>query len=197
MRQTLFLRIFGGTAAVILLLAAGVMLFAPPLMRKHNIEEKSSALEHMAVLLEPQVVPYLAGSGTGDLGGLVRAFSRETGTRITVIDPTGQVLADSEKDARDMENHLYRPEIQAALGGEERMSIRSSATLKQEMMYLSVPLKDSGRVVGVLRLSLFMKNLEALLNVFRRELLKVVGLVMHGRAPGRLRPQPVRFGPDP
>jgi len=178
MKRTLFLRIFGGYAAVIILLAAGVMLFAPPLMRKHNIEEKSSALERMAVLLEPQVVPYLAGSGTGDLSGLVRAFSRETGTRITVIDPAGLVLADSEKEARDMENHLYRPEIQAALGGEAHVSIRRSSTLRQEMMYMAVPLRVSGRVVGVLRLSLFMKDLEALLNAFRRELFKVVGLAM-------------------
>ena len=178
MKRTLFLRIFSGYAAVIILLAAAVLLFAPPLMRKHSIEEKSSALEHMAVLLEPQIIPFLTGAGRGDLPELVRLFSRETGTRITVIDPTGQVLADSEKEARDMENHLYRPEIQAALGGEKRMSIRWSATLRQEMMYMSVPLTTSGRVVGVLRLSLFMKNLEALLNVFRRELLKVVGLVM-------------------
>jgi two-component system phosphate regulon sensor histidine kinase PhoR len=178
MKKTLFLRIFSGYVAVIILLAAAVMLFAPPLMRKHNIEEKASSLEHMAVLLEPQIIPYLAGSGTGDLHGLVAAFSRQTGTRITVIDMTGKVLSDSEKEARDMENHFYRPEIQAALGGEKRMSIRRSSTLKQEMMYMSVPLEASGRVVGALRLSIFMKNLEALLDVFRRELLKVVGLMI-------------------
>jgi two-component system phosphate regulon sensor histidine kinase PhoR len=178
MKRTLFLRIFSGYAAIIILLAAAVMLFAPPLMRKHNIEEKASSMEHMAVLLEPQIVPYLVGSGTGDLRGLVAAFSRETGTRITVIDMTGNVLADSEKEARDMENHFYRPEIQASLNGEKRMSIRRSSTLKQEMMYMSVPLEASGRVVGALRLSLFMKSLEALQNVFRRELLKVVGLMI-------------------
>lgn len=178
MKKTLFLRIFSGYAAVILLLAAGVMLFAPPIMRRHNIEEKASYLEHMAILLEPQIIPDLTGSGPGDLRGLVVAFSRQTGTRITVIDLAGQVLADSEKEARDMENHFYRPEIQASLGGETRMSIRRSSTLKQEMMYMSVPLKDSGRVVGALRLSVFMKSLEALLGVFRRELLKVVGLMI-------------------
>ena len=178
MKRTLFLRIFGGYAAVIILLAAGVMLFAPPLMRKHNIEQNASFLEHTAVLLEPQVVPYLTGSGTGDLRGLVAAFSRQTGTRITVIDMTGNVLADSEKEARDMENHFYRPEIQASLHGEERMSIRRSSTLRQEMMYMSVPLESSGRVVGALRLSLFMRNLEALLDVFRGELLKVVGVMI-------------------
>jgi two-component system, OmpR family, phosphate regulon sensor histidine kinase PhoR len=178
MKKTLFLRIFSGYAAVIILLAAAVMLFAPPLMRKHNIEEKASSLEHMAILLEPQIIPYLTGSGPGDLRGLVAAFSRETGTRITVIDMTGKVLSDSEKEARDMENHFYRPEIQASLNGEKRMSIRRSSTLKQEMMYMSVPLEASGRVVGALRLSLFMKNIEALLDVFRGELLKAVGLMI-------------------
>jgi len=178
MKKTLFLRIFSGYAAVIILLAAAVMLFAPPLMRKHNIEEKAASLEHMAVLLEPQIIPYLIGSGTGDLHALVVAFSQQTGTRITVIDMTGKVLSDSEKEARDMENHFYRPEIQASLNGEKRMSIRRSSTLKQEMMYMSVPLEASGRVVGALRLSLFMRNLEALLDVFRSELTKVVGLTL-------------------
>ncbi len=178
MKRTLSLRIFSGYAAVIILLAIAVMLFAPPLMRKHHIEEKTSALEHMAVLLEPQIVPFMTGSGAGELRGLVNAFSQQTGTRITVIDLTGQVLADSEKEARDMENHFYRPEIQAALNGEKRMSIRRSSTLKQEMMYMSVPLESSGRVVGALRLSLFMKDLEALLGVFRWELLKAVGLMI-------------------
>jgi two-component system phosphate regulon sensor histidine kinase PhoR len=178
MKKTLFLRIFLGNAAGIILLAAAVMLFAPPLMRKHNIEEKSSSLERMAVLLEPQIVPYLTGAGTGDLKGLVAAFSRQTGTRITVIDATGKVLADSEREARDMENHFYRPEIQASLHGEERMSIRRSSTLRQEMMYMGVPLQVSGRVVGALRLSLFMKDLETLQGVFRRELLKAVGLTL-------------------
>jgi two-component system phosphate regulon sensor histidine kinase PhoR len=178
MKKTLFLRIFSGNAAGIILLAAAVMIFAPPLMRKHNIDEKASSLEHMAVLLEPQIVPYLTGAGAGDLQGLVTSFSRKTGTRITLIDITGNVLADSEKEARDMENHFYRPEIQASLNGEKRMSIRRSATLKQEMMYMSVPLEASGRVIGALRLSLFMKSLEALQNVFRGELLKVVGLTL-------------------
>jgi two-component system phosphate regulon sensor histidine kinase PhoR len=177
MKKTLFLRVFSGYAAVIVLLAAAVTLFAPPLMRKHDIEERASALEHMALLLEAQVIPYLTGSGAGDLGGIVAAVSRQTETRITVIDAAGNVLADSEKEARDMENHLYRPEIQASLQGEKRMSIRPSSTLKQEMMYMSVPLMVSGRVVGALRLSLFMKHIEALLATLRGELLKVVGLV--------------------
>ena len=177
MKKTLFLRVFLGYAAVIFLLALAVMFFAPPQMRRHHIEERAAGLEHMALLLESRVIPYLAGPGTGDLSELVSNVGRKTGTRVTVIDAAGNVLADSEKEVRDMENHLYRPEIQAALQGEKRMSIRQSSTLKQEMMYMSVPLRTDGKVVGALRLSFFMKDLEALLAALRGDLLKIVGLV--------------------
>jgi two-component system phosphate regulon sensor histidine kinase PhoR len=177
MKKTLFLRIFVGYVAVIALLVAAVTLFAPPLMRTHHIEERAAGLEHMALLLESQVLPYLMGTASGDLEGFVTDLGHKTGTRITVIDVEGVVLADSEKEPRDMENHLFRPEIQASLRGEKQMSIRPSSTLKADMMYLSVPLRADGRVVGALRLSLFMKDIEALLGTLRGDLLKVVGIV--------------------
>jgi two-component system, OmpR family, phosphate regulon sensor histidine kinase PhoR len=178
MKKTLFLRIFLGYAAVIVLLAAAVTVFAPPAMRRHHIAERAAGLERMARLLEPQVAPVLeAGAAGGDLAERISAHGRNTGTRITVIDAAGVVLADSEKDARDMENHLFRPEIQASLRGERQMSIRPSSTLKTDMMYLSIPIEAGGRVVGALRLSYFMKDFEALMATLRADLLKVVGAV--------------------
>ncbi|MBP1769404.1 MAG: sensor signal transduction histidine kinase [Candidatus Aminicenantes bacterium] len=177
MKKTLFLRIFLGYAAVIALLALAVTLFAPPAMRKHHIAERASNLEQMALLLEGQIAPFLTGSPAGDLEGLVTSYGRRTGTRITVIDAAGVVLADSEKEPRDMENHLFRPEIQASLRGEKQMSIRPSSTLKTEMMYMSIPVSVDGRVKGALRLSYFMKDLDALMESLRGDLLKVVGLV--------------------
>ena len=177
MKKMLFLRVFSGYAAVIVLLAAAVTLFAPPLMRTHHIEERAAGLEHMAVLLEGQVLPYFMGAGTGDLEGFVTGVGRRTGTRITVINADGDVLADSEKEPRDMENHLFRPEIQASLRGEKLMSIRPSSTLKADMMYMSIPLRAEGRVVGALRLSVFMRDIEALLAALRGDLMKFVGAV--------------------
>jgi two-component system phosphate regulon sensor histidine kinase PhoR len=132
----------------------------------------------MAVLIEPAIIPYLKGAEADAAGlpPLVASFSRRTGTRITVIDPTGKVFADSEKDAREMENHLFRPEIQEALRGAVGMSIRPSSTLKTDMMYVSVPVQVDGRTIGALRLSLFMRNLDALLDALRVKLLRVLGL---------------------
>ena len=177
MNKKLFVRVFSGYAAVIVLLAAAVTLFGPPLMREHHVEERAAALEHMALLLEAQVVPRLAGPAAGELPGLVADYGRRTGARITVIDPEGNVLADSEREAGDMENHLFRPEIQASLRGEKQMSIRYSSTLKTEMMYMSIPIGDGGRVVGALRLSYFMKDFESLMAALRADLLTVVGIV--------------------
>ena len=141
MRKNLFIRIFLGYAAVIGILFLGVEIFAPPAMQDHHIQERSDSLKNMAFILEAQIVPYLTGANPGDLAGLVAAYGRSTETRITVIDAKGTVLADSEREARDMENHLFRPEIQASLRGETQMSIRPSSTLGVDMMYLSVQIR--------------------------------------------------------
>lgn len=177
MKNALFLRIFLGYAAVIAILFAGVEIFAPPAMREHHIEERSAALAHMALVLEAQVIPFLTGPGTGDLTEIVASYGRQTATRITVIDRDGNVLADSEREPRDMENHLFRPEIQASLRGETRTSIRYSSTLKAEMMYLSEPLEAGGRIVGALRLSSYMKDFESLMAALRADLLRILALV--------------------
>jgi two-component system phosphate regulon sensor histidine kinase PhoR len=177
MKKTLFLRIFLGYAAVIVLLAAAVTLLAPPLMRTDHIEERAAGLEHMALLLENQVIPYITHPAPEDLERFVTDLGRRTATRITVIGVDGSVLADSEKEPRDMENHLFRPEIQASLRGEKLMSIRPSSTLKSDMMYMSIPLRSEGKIVGALRMSLFMKDIDALLGALRQDLLKVVGAV--------------------
>lgn len=176
MKKTLFLRIFAGYAAIAAVLVLGVELFAPPAMRVHHIRERSDALKHMAVLLEAQIVPFLTGSGSGDLAGLVGSYGRAAETRITVIDGEGNVLADSEREPRDMENHFFRPEIQASLRGETQMSIRPSSTVGAEMMYLSVPVRAGGRVVGALRLSSYMKDFDALMAALRADLLAVLAI---------------------
>jgi len=80
-----------------------------------------------------------------------------TGVRITVIDTTGRVLADSHQDFRLMENHKGRKDIDEALKGEEITIERYSKTLKNKMLYFSSPIYKDGNLIGVLRLSSFSK----------------------------------------
>lgn len=56
-------------------------------------------------------------------------------TRITIIKSDGTVLNDSHSQADLMENHISRPEIQAALNDNCEVYIRESDTINIKMMY--------------------------------------------------------------
>ncbi|MFH1625734.1 MAG: ATP-binding protein [Pseudomonadota bacterium] len=83
-----------------------------------------------------------------------KRLGSEIHIRITVIDPQGVVLGDSEEDPLKMENHRDRLEIEEALEGRVGKSTRYSETLDMEMMYVAVPIQDKGRISGVVRASL-------------------------------------------
>lgn len=69
-------------------------------------------------------------------------------TRITWVDRDGSVRYDSEKDEQTLENHLQRPEIQAALKDGSGSGVRRSSTLGQQMFYYAKRLSD-GTVLRV------------------------------------------------
>jgi len=94
---------------------------------------------------------------------LAKEIGRSTGLRITLIDPMGTVLADSERDPLTMENHSGRPEIKKALKGEIGMSTRYSTTLGEMMSYVAVPVIEEGRIRGVVRVSLKTREVNLLI----------------------------------
>ncbi len=66
--------------------------------------------------------------------------SNAAGARITIIDSTGKVLADTEANPDRMENHSRRPEFIAALNGQVGSSTRVSKTIGIELLYVAVPI---------------------------------------------------------
>jgi len=57
--------------------------------------------------------------------------------RLTLIRQDGKVLYDNRKPANELENHLFRPEIQHLLRGEPAFSRRFSDSLNQDMLYFA------------------------------------------------------------
>ena len=96
----------------------------------------------------------------------IRALAQGAGGRITVIAGDGRVLADSEADPARMENHRSRPEIAAALQGQQSQSIRQSPTIGVKFLYLAVP--HNG---GALRLAVPMKDIDRQVDALRRQML--------------------------
>ncbi len=76
-----------------------------------------------------------------------------------------------------MENHLTRPEVQAVLKGYMGKSLRFSTTVKQEMLYVAIPIEENGQLIGIVRDSLFLKDINALLHQIKMRII-FIGLVV-------------------
>lgn len=106
---------------------------------------------------------------SGDLAAVpaaqLEAWSLEAGSRaearVTLIDPGGVVLADSQHDPASMESHAGRPEIRQAYAGQVGSSIRHSATLDRDLCYLALPATYGGKPGYVLRLAVPLEDLNA------------------------------------
>src|SRR5262249_47325575 len=95
----------------------------------------------------------------------VDRLSKGLDVRITVIDPDGKVLGDSEvsgKALEELENHRYRPEVEQARTLGYGNSIRFSATVKMPMMYVARPFQN-----GVLRVAMPLATLDKSLTQLR------------------------------
>jgi len=88
------------------------------------------------------------------------------GARATIIDASGKVLADSESNPANMENHAARKEFVAALSGKTGENERRSATLGVPFLYVAVPVSG-----GAVRLAYPLSDVEAVQSQVNRRLL--------------------------
>jgi len=98
-------------------------------------------------------------------------MAQAIGARLTVVDPSGRVLTDSEADPAKMENHRTRPEIRAALAGTVGSSIRRSPTLGVDFLYVAAPCLE-----GALRLAVPISEVREHVQTIRRRMLAATAL---------------------
>jgi two-component system phosphate regulon sensor histidine kinase PhoR len=108
---------------------------------------------------------------THSLADIAAQEGQSAGARVTIIDPTGKVLADSEANPASMENHATRPEFVAALGGEIGVNERRSATIGIAFLYIAVPVSG-----GAVRLAYPLSDVEAVAAQVRHRLALASGL---------------------
>jgi len=94
-------------------------------------EESKIDLLHNIISLSTQI------KSLEEVDDKVKQLHNLLGFRITIIDKTGVVLAESDKDKKALENHIDRDEIIAAKYNDYGSSIRYSATLKKDFLYVA------------------------------------------------------------
>jgi two-component system phosphate regulon sensor histidine kinase PhoR len=131
-------------------LAAG--LYLGPRLRSTAHEWVAQRLDAEVTLLAPGVRKGLETKDDAALAQITSA-ARQTGLRVTVIMPDGEVVAESDHPL-PMANHGDRPEMKQALAEGYGSSGRHSTTVDDDLLYVARRLDAAdGRVVGVLRVA--------------------------------------------
>jgi two-component system phosphate regulon sensor histidine kinase PhoR len=123
-------------------------------LRQFHLDQISEDLESRAILFSSEVRRSVSTGDHAKLDAIAKQLGDPSGTRITVIAPSGDVLADSEREPGTMDDHRHRPEISTAF--DERRtggSLRFSDTMAQYYKYVAVPVIEDDKVVAVVRAS--------------------------------------------
>ena len=157
--------------AFLLILAMVALLDV--LLSRYMAERETRNTERRLAAMAGILTGEVEAAGAADLASWIRAAAVGSQCRITIIDPAGSVLADSEGNPAAMENHAHRPEMAAALKGREGSAVRHSATLDRDLLYLAVPLNWQGKSGYALRLALPLEQVDQAISDVRRRLLQV------------------------
>ena len=170
MKRSIFLKMFGGFGLLILAMSGLISLLSWASIRSHVQDNLAQELEYLGRAISYDVRGFLEQGRTAEMDAFLKKEAPDIHARVTVVAPDGTVLADSERDPAGMENHRYRPEVAEAIEGRIGKSLRYSVTVEEKMLYVGLPMESDGRILGVLRLSLFMKTIDVLLGSLRTTL---------------------------
>ena len=147
--------------------------FLTPRLRRVFLAQIEQSLAAQGTLIAQDLESRLAGATLkNNLEAQALQYGRQMGYRVTIIRADGLVVGDSERTPAEllrMDNHLSRPEVQAALQSGIGQSIRRSATLDENMLYIAVPVRNGA---GVLRVALPLVEVHRRLMEFQKDLLK-------------------------
>ncbi len=159
---------------LILLSTLGLTFYISNQVRQVRLTDLESQLLAEARVLADDVRPLMVQEESVDaLDSSARRWAGLLGARVTIIGVDGTVLGESQHDRTEMGNHLDRPEVRQALTNGQGNSIRFSQTVGYEMMYVALPVRapSGGRVMGVVRVALPLRQIEASVGHLRQTIL--------------------------
>ena len=163
MRSRIFLKLF---FAALLIIAACTLTLNVLIGRSWEgmlRDQVETSLRQKALMFASRV----ENSPPASLRDITMQAAKAAGARVTVIDSTGKVLADSEADPEKMDNHADRPEIIPALHGQVGSSTRMSRSLNIQMLYVAVPVAG-----GAVRMAYPLASIRETNHRIRRDLIE-------------------------
>jgi two-component system phosphate regulon sensor histidine kinase PhoR len=167
LRSGLFWKMFSASVALILLTALVTGWIASGRVIDDVERETKQALRTHLELIHGYVTKELPQATTPAFQEQIRSLGKSSAMRLTIIDASGVVLADSSKDPHGMDNHGERPEVLASRDLDFGHSTRRSDTMALSMVYVAKCIRDGDRIRGYVRGAVPLRNLKERLSGLR------------------------------
>lgn len=149
--------------AIIAIILGGIYLYLNSNLTEHTYQRIRQNLSKQTKLAKSYLDNNLSVIiDIDEVDQLVDQIGKDLKLRVTVINLEGKVLGDSELDGEalnQVENHLYRPEIQKALTAGLGESRRFSTTTKKDLLYMAQPFGEKA-TKGFVRLAIPLSEIQ-------------------------------------
>ncbi len=169
----IFTKMIGGYVAITIIFSL-TLFFSFDFVKTFYLESLQRNLERFSLTIEDRVRACLLEDKLNELNDYVTKIGKKTETRITIVATDGKVLADSEANPAKMENHATRPEIAYAFSNDEfGSSLRHSATVDADMLYVAYPIKRKGKPQVVIRTSVYASDINKVVSKIKANILEL------------------------
>lgn len=162
----LFWKLFLVYVGLNIVLSMGFLMVVTSAHRREINEQVDQRLTDTAIVLRSHVESLLTvaidehtdlserTARLAELQSLVQRLAVETTTRMTIVQPDGTVLADSERDPTVMLNHSNRPELIQASQQRTGTATRRSPKLQVDMRYIVLTIDQNNAPIAIVRVAM-------------------------------------------
>jgi len=175
MKSTFFKSLISVFVIFIIVISVFLIILANR-VRNTLIAQFAVNLKNLTIVSEQTCVQLIKNDKGVETQASISRMGKTLGIRVTLVDTTGLVLADSDHDPKTMENHLNRSEIKGAQEKGFGQSMRYSHTLNTDFLYVAKRLVDS-QPVGYVRFSMPLTAIQSLTKDIRKWIF-VAGIIL-------------------
>ncbi|WP_207694960.1 two-component system, OmpR family, phosphate regulon sensor histidine kinase PhoR [Enterococcus sp. DIV0212c] len=160
-------------------LFVGSVLLTNYFFKKELLTQQEEYLQKKGTLLLDQLPSELFVTQTvsAQQKKLVDHYSTDENERLTLMNAKGDIFYDSSNSTLH-DSRSSRPEIKAILSGADFGSaLRKSATLNKELLYLALPIREKGELIGIIRVAEETTQFSNSIQSFRRYILFTLGIL--------------------
>ncbi len=155
------------TLFIILFLVVGIILY---------FWVKNLYITNTKIALQENIkIIALSINNQTNFDNLADKIKNKLNTRLTIISENGEIIAESHKDKSTMDNHKYRDEIIQAKNEDFGFKIRTSKTIKLNLLYVAKKYTVNGKILYI-RLAKELKSLSGQITTLAFQVLGIVAI---------------------